>query len=127
MKSRAIPEISAWVSANAGSGKTYVLAQRTIRLLLAGVPPARILCLTFTKAAAAHMANQVLNTLREWTGLDDAALDERLAALGCDSCQGYYFAYPQSADNLDTMMRQNVVDRARDAGRTEGADHPRVL
>ena len=94
MKSRAVPEktrqaqaaasdpeISAWVSANAGSGKTYVLAQRTIRLLLAGVPPARILCLTFTKAAAAHMANQVLNTLREWTGLDDAALDERLAAL----------------------------------------------
>src|SRR5258708_31384899 len=76
------PAASAWVAANAGSGKTYVLAQRTIRLLLGGVPPARILCLTFTKAAAAHMANQVLNTLREWTGLDDAALDERLAALG---------------------------------------------
>jgi ATP-dependent helicase/nuclease subunit A len=78
------PEISAWVSANAGSGKTYVLAQRTIRLLLGGVPPARILCLTFTKAAAAHMANQVLNTLREWTGLDDNALDERLAALDAE-------------------------------------------
>ncbi len=75
------PEISAWVAANAGSGKTHVLAQRAIRLLLAGVPPARILCLTFTKAAAAHMANQVLNTLREWVGLDDDALDERLAAL----------------------------------------------
>src|SRR5882724_9963188 len=75
------PEASAWVAANAGSGKTHVLAQRVIRLLLAGVPPARILCLTFTKAAAAHMANQVLNTLREWVGLDDDALDLRLAAL----------------------------------------------
>jgi ATP-dependent helicase/nuclease subunit A len=75
------PEASAWVAANAGSGKTHVLAQRAIRLLLAGVPPARILCLTFTKAAAAHMANQVLNALREWVGLDDGALDERLAAL----------------------------------------------
>jgi ATP-dependent helicase/nuclease subunit A len=75
------PEASAWVAANAGSGKTHVLAQRAIRLLLAGEPPARILCLTFTKAAAAHMANQVLNTLREWVRLDDDALDERLAAL----------------------------------------------
>ena len=75
------PAASAWVAANAGSGKTHVLAQRAIRLLLAGVQPARILCLTFTKAAAAHMANQVLNTLREWVGLDDDALDERLAAL----------------------------------------------
>src|ERR1700730_11191400 len=75
------PAASAWVAANAGSGKTHVLAQRAIRLLLAGVPPARILCLTFTKAAAAHMANQVLNTLREWVRLDDGTLDERLAAL----------------------------------------------
>jgi ATP-dependent helicase/nuclease subunit A len=75
------PEASAWVAANAGSGKTHVLAQRAIRLLLAGVAPARILCLTFTKAAAAHMANQVLNTLREWVRLDDDALDERLAIL----------------------------------------------
>ena len=75
------PAASAWVAANAGSGKTHMLAQRAIRLLLAGVQPARILCLTFTKAAAAHMANQVLNTLREWVGLDDDALDERLAAL----------------------------------------------
>lgn len=72
------PETSAWVSANAGSGKTYVLAQRVIRLLLRGVPPGRILCLTFTKAAAAHMANQVLKTLRGWVALDDAALDRAL-------------------------------------------------
>ena len=58
------PGVSAWVSANAGSGKTHVLAQRVIRLLLAGVEPAKILCLTFTKAAAANMANRVFDTLR---------------------------------------------------------------
>ena len=53
------PDVSAFVSANAGSGKTYVLAQRVINLLLRGVDPAKILCITFTKAAAANMANEV--------------------------------------------------------------------
>ena len=52
------PDVSAFVSANAGSGKTYVLAQRVINLLLRGVDPAKILCITFTKAAAANMANR---------------------------------------------------------------------
>ena len=56
---------SAWVSANAGSGKTHVLAQRVMRLLLAGVPPAQILCLTFTKAAAANMAERVFDSAVE--------------------------------------------------------------
>jgi len=68
------PRLSAWVSANAGSGKTYVLAQRVIRLLLAGTSPAKILCLTFTKAAAANMAATVSETLARWTALDDDAL-----------------------------------------------------
>jgi ATP-dependent helicase/nuclease subunit A len=75
------PATSAWISANAGSGKTYVLARRVIRLMLAGAQPARILCLTFTKAAAANMANQVFDTLAEWIALDDAALDRSLAQL----------------------------------------------
>src|SRR2546422_11755119 len=69
------PAVSAWVSANAGSGKTYVLAQRVIRLLLGGTDPAKILCLTFTKAAAAHMAKTVFDTLAKLTGLDDDSLD----------------------------------------------------
>ncbi len=69
------PASSAWVSANAGSGKTHVLAQRVIRLLLDGVDPAKILCITFTKAAAANMANRVFDELRRWTSLDDAALN----------------------------------------------------
>ena len=72
------PSVSAWVSANAGSGKTYVLAQRVIRLLLDGTEPAKILCLTFTKAAAANMANRVFTTLADWTTLDDAALDQAI-------------------------------------------------
>jgi ATP-dependent helicase/nuclease subunit A len=75
------PAVSAWVAANAGSGKTFVLAQRVIRLMLAGVEPAKILCLTFTKAAAANMANKVFETLSRWTGLDDDALDDAIARL----------------------------------------------
>src|SRR2546423_13176434 len=69
------PAVSAWVTATAGSGKTHVLAQRVIRLLLDGIGPAKILCITFTKAAAANMANRVFDELRHWTALDDAELD----------------------------------------------------
>ena len=69
------PAASAWVAANAGSGKTHVLAQRVIRLLLDGVDPGKILCITFTKAAAANMANRVFDELRRWTALDDVELD----------------------------------------------------
>jgi ATP-dependent helicase/nuclease subunit A len=72
------PAASAWVSANAGSGKTTVLVRRVIRLLLAGNPPTRILCLTFTKAAAAHMANEVLKVLGAWVRLDDKELDRAI-------------------------------------------------
>jgi ATP-dependent helicase/nuclease subunit A len=75
------PEVSAWVSANAGSGKTHVLALRVIRLLLAGVRPEQILCITFTKAAAANMAKRVFDTLAKWTSLDDAALDQAIRAI----------------------------------------------
>ncbi|MGZ9073725.1 MAG: UvrD-helicase domain-containing protein, partial [Rhodoplanes sp.] len=79
------PAVSAFVSANAGSGKTHVLAQRVIRLLLDGVDPAKILCLTFTKAAAANMANRVFEQLAAWVALDDEALDERLRRIGVRS------------------------------------------
>ncbi len=76
------PDAHAWVSANAGSGKTHVLTQRVIRLLLAGTPPSKILCLTFTKAAAATMAMRVFDRLARWVSLDDAALSEAIAATG---------------------------------------------
>ena len=67
-----------FVSANAGSGKTHVLVQRVINLLLRGEDPAKILCITFTKAAAANMATRVFDTLAEWTTLDESTLDERI-------------------------------------------------
>jgi ATP-dependent helicase/nuclease subunit A len=75
------PAVSAWVAANAGSGKTYVLARRVVRLMLAGTPPGAILCLTFTKAAAATMANRVFALLGEWALMDDAALAKTLGEL----------------------------------------------
>src|SRR5438445_594705 len=76
------PHSSSFVSANAGSGKTHVLVQRVIRLLLTGVPPEKILCITFTKAAAANMAERVFTTLGHWVTLDDAALDDASRDVG---------------------------------------------
>ncbi|RDJ09836.1 double-strand break repair helicase AddA [Rhizobium grahamii] len=75
------PQRSAWVSANAGSGKTHVLTQRVIRLLLAGARPSAILCLTYTKAAASEMSNRVFERLAEWAVLTDAELEERIARI----------------------------------------------
>lgn len=76
------PEASVFVAANAGSGKTHVLANRVIRLLLNGTPPERILCITFTKAAAANMAQRVFERLGEWVGLADDALDKAVVEIG---------------------------------------------
>ncbi len=72
------PGNSAWVSANAGSGKTFVLSRRVVRLLLAGTDPSRILCLTFTKAAAGEMSNRVFDILGGWTSLNDDDLRKEL-------------------------------------------------
>ncbi len=79
------PGNSAWVSANAGSGKTHVLSQRVIRLLLHGADPSKILCLTYTRAAAANMSNRVFTNLSEWTMLPEAELAEHISAI--DSAQ----------------------------------------
>src|SRR5215207_2239046 len=76
------PAASTFVSANAGSGKTHVLVQRVIRLMLSGVPPEKILCITFTKAAAANMAERVFTTLGHWVTLDDDALNDAIRAAG---------------------------------------------
>jgi ATP-dependent helicase/nuclease subunit A len=76
------PGVSAWVAANAGSGKTHVLAQRVINLLLKGVAPQKILCITFTKAAAANMAKRVFDTLGDWTKRDDEALGKAIKESG---------------------------------------------
>ncbi|MEL6689527.1 MAG: UvrD-helicase domain-containing protein, partial [Pseudomonadota bacterium] len=76
------PGYSTWLVANAGSGKTKVLTERVARLLLAGVEPQRILCLTYTKAAASEMQNRLFRTLGSWTMLGNGRLAEELAGLG---------------------------------------------
>lgn len=76
------PMRSTWVSANAGSGKTRVLTDRVARLLLRGTPPEAILCLTYTKAAAAEMQTRLFKRLGGWAMLEDDALREELSTLG---------------------------------------------
>ena len=75
------PAASAWVSANAGTGKTEVLVRRSLRLLLGGFRPESILCLTYTKTAAAEMQNRLLKELADWATIAAAALREKLSTL----------------------------------------------
>jgi ATP-dependent helicase/nuclease subunit A len=76
------PRDHASLSASAGTGKTHVLTARVLRLLLAGVDPSSILCLTFTKAGAAEMADRIHARLAHWVRLKDAELGAELKALG---------------------------------------------
>lgn len=75
------PAASVWVAASAGTGKTKVLTDRVLRLMLGGTPPGRILCLTYTKAAAAEMENRIAERLRDWATADDATLERLLLEL----------------------------------------------
>ncbi|HWA79513.1 MAG TPA: UvrD-helicase domain-containing protein, partial [Acetobacteraceae bacterium] len=76
------PAVSAFVGASAGSGKTKLLTDRLLRLMLAGNPPGRILCLTFTRAAAAEMALRLQRSLGKWVVMEEEELDDALAGLG---------------------------------------------
>ncbi|MDO6481694.1 double-strand break repair helicase AddA [Shimia thalassica] len=76
------PMQSTWLSANAGSGKTRVLTDRVARLLLQGVLPQHILCLTYTKAAASEMQNRLFKRLGAWAMLEDQKLRDDLNTLG---------------------------------------------
>ena len=76
------PDASTWVAANAGSGKTRVLTDRVARLLLHGTKPQKILCLTYTKAAASEMQNRLFERLGEWAMMPDADLRVALTKLG---------------------------------------------
>jgi ATP-dependent helicase/nuclease subunit A len=75
------PRNSVWVAASAGTGKTKVLTDRVLALLLAGSAPERLLCLTFTKAAAAEMDNRIAARLAGWATAADATLRDELAPL----------------------------------------------
>lgn len=75
------PAMSAWVSANAGTGKTYVLTARVLRLLLAGTKPERILALTYTKAAAAEMSKRIFDRLGTWVTASASELTAMLVAV----------------------------------------------
>lgn len=76
------PAASVWLAASAGTGKTKVLTDRLLRLLLAGSKPENLLCLTYTKAAAAEMANRLFDTLRKWVTLPRDALFLEFSAIG---------------------------------------------
>ncbi|WP_299661218.1 double-strand break repair helicase AddA [uncultured Ruegeria sp.] len=76
------PEASTWLAANAGSGKTRVLTDRVARLLLDGVQPQHILCLTYTKAAASEMQNRLFKRLGKWAMLNNSDLQDELVELG---------------------------------------------
>ncbi|MEM9438379.1 MAG: double-strand break repair helicase AddA [Pseudomonadota bacterium] len=78
----ALPNRSTWLTANAGSGKTRVLTQRVARLLLTGVKPQRILCLTYTKAAASEMQNRLFEMLGGWAMMPEDDLRRALAGIG---------------------------------------------
>lgn len=75
------PGLSVFVTANAGSGKTTTLVSRVARLLLGGAAPSAILCVTYTKAAAAEMQARLFETLGKWAVMDDAELSAELARL----------------------------------------------
>ena len=98
------PGSSAWVSANAGSGKTHVLTQRVLRLLLNGTPPGQILGVTFTKAAAANMATRIFNTLAKWTSMSDEALAAAIVDTGArvSGPQNLTFARQLFARTIET-------------------------
>lgn len=78
------PESHVWLGASAGTGKTQVLSARVLRLMLDGVPPQAILCITFTKAGAAEMAHRIHERLAAWVRMADGDLRLDLRALGLE-------------------------------------------
>ena len=117
------PAVSAWVDASAGSGKTKVLTDRVLALLLSGAAPHKVLCLTFTKSAAGEMANRIANRLSSWARLPQSDLVEDLANLSGNEPTGEeidrarrLFARVQEAPGgvrIDTMHAfcQGVLQR----------------
>ncbi len=97
------PDASTWLAANAGSGKTKVLTDRVARLLLMGVQPQHILCLTYTKAAASEMQNRLFKRLGEWAMLEDASLIKALQELDAGSA-----ATPEGLAQARTLFARAI-------------------
>lgn len=91
------PSKSVWVSASAGTGKTKVLTDRVLRLLLSGIKPQKILCLTFTKAAASEMLERINHKLIYWSKCDDKELEQNLLLL-----------LGRAPTNIDTNVARNL-------------------
>ena len=106
----ASPTASVWVSASAGTGKTKVLTDRVLSLLLTGINPQRILCLTFTRAAAAEMEFRILDRLGQWTMAEDSVLRKELSDLLGSSMHDDLFQRARQlfAHVLDTPGGMNI-------------------
>lgn len=101
------PSYSVWVSASAGTGKTKVLTDRVLRLLLQNVQPSKILCLTFTKAAATEMMHRINNELISWSIMTHDKLSEKLTQLlGRQSTEKEKI----SAQNLFITLQNSLTD-----------------
>lgn len=98
------PTASVWVAASAGTGKTKVLTDRVLNLMLAGTPPQRILCLTFTNAAAAEMRDRIARELGTWAAADDPDLDRRL-----------FKVLGRRPDDHERVMSRQLFPRVLDA------------
>ena len=107
------PGRSTWLTANAGSGKTRVLTDRVARLLLDGTRPERVLCLTYTKAAASEMQNRLLKRLGEWAMLPDTPLRAALADLGVADAVDLASARRLFALAWATLLEEGVADPSR--------------
>jgi ATP-dependent helicase/nuclease subunit A len=112
-----VPDANVWLSASAGSGKTQVLSARVIRLLLAGAKPEEILCLTFTKAAAAEMAERINRKLASWVQMKDGLLGAELRAIGADYARDKLSSGPQIFRRNPRRAWRRVADH----------DDPRLL
>ncbi len=98
------PQKSIWVEASAGTGKTRVLSDRVLRLLLQGVNPSRILCLTYTKAAAVEMNARISKCLANWAVIKDADLIEELQKLTIKTTNRNFPKLMQRARILFALM-----------------------
>lgn len=99
------PKASCWVNASAGTGKTKVLIDRILRLLLHGAKPNKILCLTFSKAAANEMQARLEQQIERWSACDNSLLANELLALGEKPSDDFL----KTAKSLSGVIKHNSV------------------